>query len=144
MEELHIDAALYARIMAETLAYLYWTARIDANDVEFVLAPPRHDGVSTTARTMPSPVLGEHCLWLLDFDCCRVMSEDEMGVRQAVKAFLKNDPFCPRLGRQDERDRGLWREFRERFLGSSEAILGREGAGARLPGLWVDLVEERC
>lgn len=100
MEELHIDAPLYASIMAETLAYLYWTARIDANDVEFVLAPPRHDygATMTTARTIPSPVLGEHCLWLLDFDCCRVMSQDETGVRQAVEAFLKNDPFCPRPG----------------------------------------------
>ncbi len=130
----------------ETLAYMYWTAHIDANDVEFLLAPPRHDygATMTTARTIPSPVLGDHCLWLLDFDCCRVMSQDETGVRQAVEAFLKNDPFCPRPGRQDGRDRGLWGEFRERFLGSSEAILWRDGTGARLPGLWVALVEERC
>lgn len=146
MEELSIDAALYASIMAETLAYLYCTAHIDTNDVEFVLASPRHDqgATMTTVRTIPSPVLGDHCLWLLDFDCCRAMSQDEMGMRQAVEAFWKNDPFCPRLGRQDKRDWGLWRDFRDRFLGCSEAILGREGAGARLLGLWVALVEERC
>lgn len=71
------------------------------------------------------------------------MAQDESGVRQAVEAFWKNDPFCPRPGREDGRDGGLWRVFWERFLGRSEGILGREGVGARLPGLWVELVEGR-
>jgi hypothetical protein len=37
MEELKLDTAVYARMMAQTLAVLHWGAGIDANDVEFVL-----------------------------------------------------------------------------------------------------------
>lgn len=147
IEELQIDGALYARIMAETLAYLYWAVHIDANDVEFVLAPPRHDQAKTGsagAYTIPSPILGDHCLWLLDFDCCKSMSQDETGVHQAVAAFYKNDPFYPRPGKPDDRDQQLWKEFKDQFLSSSEAILGHENPEARLPGLWIALVEERC
>ncbi|KAI4097980.1 MAG: hypothetical protein LQ339_006641 [Xanthoria mediterranea] len=52
MEELGIDGELYASMMAETLAYLYWTAHIDANDIEFVLAPPRHHYSAITPFTI--------------------------------------------------------------------------------------------
>jgi len=34
IEELGLDAVVYARVMAETLAVLYWVARIDGSDVE--------------------------------------------------------------------------------------------------------------
>lgn len=37
----------------------------------------------------------------------------------------------------------LWSEFNDRFLEASEAILGRGSPETRLPGLWVDLVEQR-
>lgn len=47
MEELGIpdqDMRGYAEVMAETLAIMHWVVRVDANDVEFVLAPPDGDG----------------------------------------------------------------------------------------------------
>ena len=37
VEELKLDTAMCARMMAQTLAILHWAAEIDANDVEFVL-----------------------------------------------------------------------------------------------------------
>lgn len=41
MRSLGLDAKAYAETMAEALAIMHWSAGIDANDVEFVLAPPR-------------------------------------------------------------------------------------------------------
>ena len=127
IEELALDAALYTRILAETLADLYWRAHVDANDVEFVLAPPRKEQVSSSAEpserqphhspiTLNSPILGEHAVWILDFDCCKDMSLDESGVKQAVAAFYRNDPYFPRPGRSDPKDQLLWNDLRIAFL----------------------------
>ena len=68
---------------------------------------------------------------------------DVEGVEQAVAAFYRNDPFYPRPGREDARDQELWTVFKTQFLKASEAILGRESPEARLPGLWVELIEKR-
>lgn len=92
IEELGLDGVLYAKIMAETLANLYWRAHVDANDMEFVLAPPRKD----SAHPIKSHILGEHAVWILDFDCCKLITVDETGVEQAVIVFYKNDSFFPR------------------------------------------------
>ena len=149
IEELKLDGKLYARTMAETLAQLYWNANVDANDVEFVLAPPRKDNVNPSGvpshhnATITAEKLGDHVLWILDFDCCRTMTLDAKGVEQAVAAFYRNDPYFPRPGRDNGADQMLWKEFRERFLEASSAILGPGGAEARLPALWVDSVEQR-
>lgn len=146
VEELKLDGKLYARIMAETLAHLYWRANVDANDVEFVLAPPRKnhmDQLGENSSVIGSKKLGEHVIWILDFDCCRQMSLNEKGVEQAVAAFYRNDPYYPRPGRNNSMDQALWEEFKHRFLQVSEAILAQESPEARLPALWIDLVEQR-
>ena len=139
IEELGLNKMLYARIMAETLAHMYWRAHVDANDVEFVLAPSS----SNQETTIKSQLLGEHVIWLLDFDCCRDMSFDERGVEQAVVAFYRNDPFYPRPGRRDVKDQALWDEFRAHFLQVSKDMLSYESVKTHLPALWVKLVEER-
>ena len=149
IEELELDEKLYARIMAKTLAHLYWEANVDANDVEFVLAPPRKDHVNQLGvllhhnSTIEGAVLGNHVVWILDFDCCRTMTLDAKGVEQAVAAFYRNDPYFPRPGRDNGADQILWKEFKEGFLEASSAILGSSGPEARLPALWVDSVEQR-
>jgi len=83
--------------MAETLTSLYQTAYIDANDVEYVLAPLRQ-AKFTSSTTVNSHILGELAIWILSFDCCRDMPREECGIDQAVKAFHKNDPFYLRPG----------------------------------------------
>ena len=139
MEELALDRMMYAEIMAETLAHIYWIAHVDANDVEFVLAPPS----SKPNVTIDSDILGKHSVWMLDFDCCRHMPFDEEGVKQAVEAFYRNDPFYPRPGRADIRDQHLWNGFKERFLQVSEEILRSQSTKGHLSALWINLVEER-
>lgn len=149
MEELELDMILYARIMAETLAELYWRAHVDANDIEFVLAPPREEAHTTRSdksltayAPIKSSVLGDHVVWILDFDCCRDMSFDEAGVEQAARAFRRNDPFYPRPGREIVNDQRLWIEFKNRFLEASNAVVGVEGSGGHLPAFWITLVEQ--
>lgn len=157
--------------MAETLADSFWKAHVDANDIEFVLAPPptwlvsatlpvqspeehisssssgsnEHANISRTIKSiMYSEFLGEYVLYILDFDCCQPMSMTEAGVQQAADAFYRNDPFYPRPGRENPRDQDLWREFKDRFLQSSEAILaGSSLEQSRLPGMCVDLIERK-
>lgn len=41
MEKIRPKTHDYAITLADALAFLYWAAKVDANDVEFVLAPPR-------------------------------------------------------------------------------------------------------
>ncbi|KGO77595.1 Protein of unknown function DUF3669, zinc finger protein [Penicillium italicum] len=119
-EELGIttsDISQYARAMAETLAIMHWVGEIDGNDIEFVLAPPYR-----VPFKMESDALGDHSIWVLDFDLCRRMTMDSKGVEQAAAAFWGNDPYYPRPG--IERDILLWVVFREHYLQISEACIG--------------------
>ena len=129
---------------------MQWKAHIDANDVEFVLAPPPKSNQSKAfeepmahGTIIKSHSLGEHAVWILDFDCCKPMSLDEKGVDQAVTAFYQNDPYYPRPKRGDLGDQTLWKVFKDRFLEASETILERGTPTAHLPALWVELVEHR-
>ncbi|EFR01201.1 hypothetical protein MGYG_04203 [Nannizzia gypsea CBS 118893] len=138
MQELEIppaDLLTYSHLMAETLAILHWIGKTDANDVEFVLAPPRNNSKSTVI----SNCLGEHTLWILDFDCCNDISLDSQGVDQAVRAFVKNDPFYPRPTSSLD----LWSAFRLRYIETSNNIL--EGAADKslleLPVRFINAVE---
>ncbi|KAL1797141.1 hypothetical protein ACET3X_003747 [Alternaria dauci] len=124
MEALGLDSKAYAETMAEALALMHWGAEIDANDVEFVLAPPRSE--HTQSMVFQSDYMGTHCMWILDFDCCRPMSMDVEGVEQACAAFFRNDPFYPRPGTGETADEELWAVFKRRFLESSYRFLSTE------------------
>lgn len=149
IKELGQPCDLYARIMAETLALLYWKAQVDANDVVFVLAPPRtHHSMNPKAdgahpSIINSHILGDYAVWILNFDCCRDMSLDEAGVEQAAAAFCRNDPYYPRPKPDDPEIQEPWEKFKKWFLEEREAILGTESPEARLPALWVGMVERR-
>lgn len=122
MEEMGLNAVLYAQIMAETVAHLFWVTRIDACDIEFVLAPPPDDHPLRTSSVISSKVLGDHVLWILDFDCCREIEMDDLGVERAARAFLTNDRFYPRPGGDNANDQALWEEFKSRFLTLSRGM----------------------
>ncbi|KFH44615.1 hypothetical protein ACRE_046110 [Hapsidospora chrysogenum ATCC 11550] len=110
VEELSLPFFEYARFMARALALLNWELRIDGNDVEFVLAAPRpgqHLGWESTH-------IGRHAMWMLDFDCCRPVMESDEGVEQIVRAFWRNDPYCPRPGEMGV-DEHLWEAFAEEY-----------------------------
>jgi hypothetical protein len=146
MDDLDIslqDRQQYARIMAKTLAIMHWIGNVDGNDIEFVLAPPNDHG--RRSIDILSNILGEHSVWVLDFDCCRDMSMDEAGVRRAVTSFWRNDPFYPRPIVNPL----LWAAFRVEYLLSSEAAMrpfDRAEAKKRrcLAKRFVDLVEDQA
>ncbi|RDW70850.1 zinc finger protein [Aspergillus mulundensis] len=152
MEELGIpedDIRDYARAMAEALAVMHWVGEVDGNDIEFVLATPNNG--TGMRKDMEGRIwhnaLGEHQMWLLDFDLVRDMTMDEQGVRQAVTAFLKNDPFCPRPDQHSE----LWATFRQQYLVISEKCLSNSKVLHRdhvsqtqsLPELFIHLLESQ-
>jgi hypothetical protein len=104
MEDLGLDVRAYPGTMAEALALMHWDAGVDAGDVEYVLAPPRS---SSSSSTFQSSFLGEHTMWILDFDCVRRITMDGAGVERACKAFWGNDPFYPRPGGAEDADEVL-------------------------------------
>jgi hypothetical protein len=135
MEALGLDVSSYAETMADTLALMHWGARIDANDVEFVLAPPRGADPppsTASASAFQSEYLGSHCMWILDFDCCQPLSMDEAGIEKACVAFFRNDPFYPRPDSGEAADEELWKVFKQRFLEASRRILGEGSEDGRI------------
>lgn len=104
----------YAKVMAEGLAFLWRRARVDANDVEFVLAglpgSDHDDGTGNRndeddngndedhrgresergepmSAVFESDTLGRHAMWVLDFDCCKPLAMDDSGVEEAARSF---------------------------------------------------------
>ncbi|KAI1304361.1 zinc finger protein-domain-containing protein [Xylaria venustula] len=140
VEDLKLDLLEYSRRIAQALAFMHWSVGIDANDVEFVLAPPTPG--NSARLVMSSPVLGDHCLWILDFDCCRPITMDDTGLKQAARAFWKNDPFYPRPGKSNEQDITLWSHFKRAFLDASAEIIGPDDEKRQqLPELLIELIE---
>lgn len=89
MESIGLTPHDYAISMADALAFLYWIAKVDANDVEFVLAQPRSNDPPdmNSPSLIHSDVLGTLAIWILDFDCCNDMTLDESGIERAADAF---------------------------------------------------------
>ncbi|OAP63365.1 hypothetical protein AYL99_02592 [Fonsecaea erecta] len=99
-EELGLQTVDYARAMAESLAVMHWVARTNANDVKFVLGGPGTHNTGIGEYT--NDFFGRQCLWVLDFDCCRPITMDDIGVehsRHPVDAdYLKlPEKFLPRV-----------------------------------------------
>ncbi|OAQ99661.1 hypothetical protein LLEC1_05894 [Akanthomyces lecanii] len=119
MEELGLPVDDYAAAMADALAFLHWIARVDAGDVEYVLAPPRAadaDGACIGEARLFAEALGQH------------------GI---------NDPFYPRPGAREEKDQKTWEAFEERFLRISGDMLRAEGEDVRaLPGILMRTIRE--
>jgi hypothetical protein len=141
MEELELDISAYPETMADALAVMHWGAKIDANDVEFVLAPPRSTSPSSSSSSssFSSPRLGEHVVWLLDFDCCRAIAMDEAGVEHACAPFLTLIRYIRgQIGRKA--DQVLWEKFKGRYLETSRGFWGRGvSLGDSLGGWWREL-----
>ncbi|EXJ86308.1 hypothetical protein A1O3_03259 [Capronia epimyces CBS 606.96] len=138
-EELDLQIFEYARAMAEMLAMMHWTAKIDANDVEFVLGGTQKTGIGEHTHEF----FGRHCLWVLDFDCCKPLTMDAAGVEQAARAFLRNDPYFPRPAIEGSLDHALWFEFRSRYLDCSQHRVATSNThDLGLPELFITQVEE--
>lgn len=114
--------------MADALAFLYWIAKVDANDVEFVLAQPRSNDPPdmNSPSLIHSDVLDTLEIWVLDFDCCNDMTLDDSVIEKACRCFWRNDPYNPLPGSSNASDQKLWEDFRDHFLTASERILKDE------------------
>ncbi|EXJ86310.1 hypothetical protein A1O3_03261 [Capronia epimyces CBS 606.96] len=158
IQYLGLDAEAYATAMAKAMATMHWDIRIDAADIEFVLgsSPAEEDTITRpksleqlqnlTAKTdtytevvVSSPNFKQRLvsLWLVDFDACNDISMDETGVQQAVRAFVENEPYCPRPNGGTSYSDQLWRAFSTQYLATSMAILGEKHDAAGLPRMFL-------
>lgn len=143
MIELGLDVQSYAKVMAEGLAFLHWVARIDANDVEFVLARSRSTSHSHPNSPFDITIFGTHLMWIIDFDCCNPVTMDENGAATAAECFWRNDPYYPRPGSTDTSDQELWCAFKNHYLEVSGEILKKEEQSVKnLPKLLIGIIEE--
>jgi hypothetical protein len=102
MEVLGLDINAYAETMAEALALMHWAVQIDANDVEFVLAPPAPQSKHAPSSAFQSEYLGAHRMWILDFDCCRPMQMMKQAWNKPARHFSRMilSTQSPELARQ--------------------------------------------
>lgn len=136
LEYLRLDTAMYANMMAHTLAILHWKAKVDANDVEFVLGRSPTAKMPASAAELKSTnpddakFLGQDLdfhhrsigIWLLDFNQCKEFPETADGLKQLERSFYFNDPYYPRPISKHPNDVALWSTFKASYLEASAAI----------------------
>lgn len=139
VEELELPAAGYARVMARGLAFMNWAVGIDGNDVEFVLALQRPQSIiaSSSQQIWDSPLIGQHSMWLLDFDCCPEITLKDC-VDQIARSFWRNDPYFPRPHGESLADQTLWKEFSEEYERASVEMIPNGPLGEKLRDLVIE------
>jgi hypothetical protein len=150
MEYLKLDTSMYAVVMARSLAMMHWAARVDANDVEFVLGcSPSKSSIKPTVEEL------EACdkdsagklyrwdlmhrsvsIWLLDFNQCKQFEHNSQGLKQLVDGFWWNDPYYPRPGSKN--DEKLWTVFKKAYLETSGEL-----SEVSMAKDFIEAVEER-
>jgi hypothetical protein len=107
MENLGLNTHHYAKIMAQTLALLHCSVKIDANDVEFVLgttASPYLD-LDSDESNIPKEEREQYVgKWLLDFNRCTSFEETEGRIKELVDGFYWNDPYYPRPDMRENKE----------------------------------------
>ena len=143
-EQIHLDIYNLAKEMAIGLAICHWRAKVDGNDVEFVLgsAPTILNfahGVAEIQSAAKSTTFwpeGRYInfqkrtahLWMLDFDKCQNMPMTDAGISQAVRAAEDNDPYFPKPHKTRPFDQMLWVDFSQAYLKASKTIMDADGA----------------
>ncbi|KAK1974399.1 zinc finger protein-domain-containing protein [Colletotrichum cereale] len=135
MEDLGLDTAHFASLMANTLAIMHWGAMVDGNDVEFILgsSPARirtlkpKEAEALTMWQLSDAMDIDFArrtmeMWLIDFNQCAPIQDDKAGIDKLVKAFIFNDPYYPRPNQSDAHDKELWAVFREAYLDMSQTL----------------------
>lgn len=139
MDDLNLDASMYATSMAQTLAIMHWEVKSDARDVEFVLgnAPSKEEDIpqiSPEQAKKLAPGTGTRQLrlnskrhtvqlWMIDFDQAKAISMDVDGVAAAVKAYMDNDPYFPKPLSSTSTGQKLWTTFSTSYLQTCETIM---------------------
>jgi hypothetical protein len=140
MDESGLDTSAIVRVLATALAHCYWRGHVDANDVEFVLAPATPPAQVSTPTFRIGGIAQELAVWMLDYDCVREMPQSIEGIQQAVTVFYRNDSYFPRphFSGHTEADVRMWETFKAFFLAGSKEILN----DLTLAEEWVRLTED--
>lgn len=77
-------------------------------------------------------------IWLLDFGMCQKFAMDDTGLKKLVDGFYWNDPYYPRPGSTNSRDKELWTIFSRHYLEVSAEFVKHT-----MPKAFIAAVEER-
>ncbi|KAF2503104.1 hypothetical protein BU16DRAFT_521725 [Lophium mytilinum] len=136
METLGLELDVFAKVLAGAYAVIHWAAKIDGDDIEFVLGTsvtkPEEGILDFQHRAMK--------LIVLDFGRCEPLELDEDGAQAAGAALIRNSPYTPRPSTKNAKAQELWDIFKDYYLFHSNAIL--EGAGMDESGLPEQVMEK--
>ena len=137
-ENINLDIDLYVRQMAVGLAICHWRARVDANDIEWVLG-----GLGTDSY-VSNDYFGKHVtqLWMLDYDKCRDLTMNNEGMKMAAISAEDNDPYYPKPHMSRKSDQELWEKFKTRYLVASDNILTKDNVQGEMLGFPARFIEE--
>ncbi|KAK1540369.1 hypothetical protein CPAR01_06358 [Colletotrichum paranaense] len=148
--------------MAHDLGVMHWVAKIDGNDVEFVIGsfPVAEQVVRTDYRLVDilalKPMTSTHellthklpdfgrrvtSLWMIDFDDCHDITMDDAGIDKAVKAFIETNHYCPRPNSGGDYIETMWKDFSSMYLSFSSTIMTKLGKKNELGNLPAKFVE---
>ncbi|KAI1613313.1 zinc finger protein-domain-containing protein [Exophiala viscosa] len=147
MEELQLDTSKFAAIMGKTLSILHWSAHVDADDVEFVLGRSPTLKMRASATDCNDSNKDDVCqdftsderhnvIWLLDFDQCKSLDDNDAGIKQLMQSFYFNDPYYPRPEANHPNDVALWATFRDNYLEASGLL-----TAIMMPARFIEAVE---
>ncbi|KAF2027463.1 hypothetical protein EK21DRAFT_91505 [Setomelanomma holmii] len=128
--------------MAEALALMHWGAQVDANDVEFVLAPPRE----VEPNLQPPLSLSTWELTACGFAILTVADDSRWTKRVSSKPAMRSGATTLSIRGQRVKT-SLMRSFGKYssrgFLVASRAILGKEKHGLwNMPERLMERIEE--
>ncbi len=119
LEEVGLDLFLLPRTTESALAVMHWAAKIDGNDVEFIVGSraekPKAHRIDFQHRITK--------LFLLDFGQCKQAALDKAEVARRIRMFLSSDPYYPRPHTSKGKDEQRWIAFKQEYLKTSRAIL---------------------
>lgn len=95
--------------------------------------PHLHAYEASEAKTMATAL----DLWLLDFDCCGLITMDAHGIEKAASTLYRNDPYYPRPCSPESPDFGIWEVFRKSYLECSKRILERKNLEVGLAEMFI-------
>ncbi|MCJ1363897.1 hypothetical protein MMC16_003006 [Acarospora aff. strigata] len=138
-EQIRLDVAALADQMAIGLALCHWQAKVDCNDVEFVIgSAPTILNFAVSSQQVASMPMNSTTrpeglydnfkkrathLWMLDYDKCHTMPMTDDGIAQAVRAAEDNDPYFPKPHKTHPTDQKLWETFSQAYIKASKTIL---------------------
>ncbi|EFQ28522.1 hypothetical protein CGRA01v4_07287 [Colletotrichum graminicola] len=150
MEQLGLDTAHFASLMANNLAIVHCGAMVNGNDVEFILGSspaqirrvPPEEAEVMTSRQMCDAIKFEFnhramAMWLIDFN-----QTIKAASTSLPRLSIFNASYYPRQNQPDDLDKELWGIFRKAYLDMSHRVTESSGPDTFIARVEMERKEE--